>query len=227
MRYALTDKHRFSVFDAEEGLLFWGCDQEWYRNRWQRMAGCGPCVVSTILLYLLKEEFPDSAFPIPKALCLAHMEEIWKSVTPTRHGIPTTALLLSGIELWARRRGRKYCAHTLDVAKLPVSPFAASCAASAQSRGDSSNRRCTMAEAVSFLREALEKNLPVAFLNLDAGKEPALDNWHWVTVIAMDCPSEHEALLTILDEGEEKAADLGLWLESTKGGGGFLWFSLL
>ena len=206
MLYQLARQPRFSIADPEQNTLFWGCHQEWYPCQWQKMAGCGPATVSTMLLYLLKNFYRDESFPISRKDCLSLMEDVWESVTPSRNGIPTTALLQSKIHLWMERKGLFCHFNQLDISLESLPPL------------------CSI---TSFLKTSLEKDLPVAFLNLDAGKEPVLDNWHWVTIISLDCPSSSEAYIQFLDEGMVKKADLSLWLSTTRKGGGFLSFSIL
>lgn len=38
----------------------------------------------------------------------------------------------------------------------------------------------------TFLHASLDHDVPVAFLSLDPGKEPLVDEWHWVTLIGID-----------------------------------------
>jgi hypothetical protein len=79
--------------------------------------------------------------------------------------------------------------------------------------------RPSFAELSNFLDDALSNDVPVAFLNLCNGGEKNLDRWHWVTVI-----SREDTLARILDEGVVKIVDLALWRDTTKQGGGFVWF---
>jgi hypothetical protein len=80
-------------------------------------------------------------------------------------------------------------------------------------------------QVVTFLAEALEKDSPVAFLNLEHGGLAELESWHWVTVISLEYDLEAKAAYaTILDCGTEKRVNLTSWLETTKLGGGFVSF---
>ena len=77
----------------------------------------------------------------------------------------------------------------------------------------------------NFLYKALEKDHPIAFLNLDNGKENKLHRWHWVAIVGIaydDLSDKLEA--TIADEGMLKKINLGLWLTTAKNEGGFVYF---
>ena len=65
---------------------------------------------------------------------------------------------------------------------------------------------------------------PVAFLNLDNGKESKLDTWHWVTIVGIEYNKNEELYATIADEGLLKTIDLSLWINSTSKEGGFIYF---
>ena len=75
-------------------------------------------------------------------------------------------------------------------------------------------------EVFNFLYKALEKDHPIAFLNLDNGKENKLHRWHWVAIVGIaydDLSDKLEA--TIADEGMLKKINLGLWLTTAKNEG--------
>ena len=65
------------------------------------------------------------------------------------------------------------------------------------------------------IRAALERDRPVAFLNLCNGKVKELDWWHWVTIVALE-----GSAATILDSGREFPIDLERWLATTRKRGG-------
>ena len=72
---------------------------------------------------------------------------------------------------------------------------------------------------IKFLAAALDKDMPVAFLNLHNGKVKELDSWHWVTIISLEY-DESQAYADILDEGMLKKIDLTEWFNTTIIGGG-------
>ena len=68
-----------------------------------------------------------------------------------------------------------------------------------------------------LLSAALERDCPVAFLNLHNGRVKELDYWHWVTITALE-----DTTAVILDSGSALRIDLRLWYETTKRRGGFV-----
>lgn len=67
-----------------------------------------------------------------------------------------------------------------------------------------------------------EADSPIAFLNLDRGALPGLGSWHWVSLIAMDHEGD-KLTATAADNGQLLGLDIGLWLETTKRSGGFVY----
>ena len=70
-----------------------------------------------------------------------------------------------------------------------------------------------------FLEEALKRDEPVAFLNLCAGAEKRIDDWHWVMISGLN---PQTGVITFFDESQIKEADLSLWLKTTTKRGGFV-----
>lgn len=70
-----------------------------------------------------------------------------------------------------------------------------------------------------FLEEALKRDEPAAFLNLCAGAEKRIDDWHWVMISGLD---PQTGVITFFDESQIKEADLSLWLKTTTKRGGFV-----
>ncbi len=206
MEHALSRPEAFTLTDAM-GTPYRGADQEWFRDIWQRRAGCGPTAAAMILRYLSRR--PDLADLAPEnpadspAAFLPYMEAVWDCVTPGTRGLDKPENFVLGCRSFARSRG---C--VLDGRVLPVP------------RKGSRTRRPTLSEVRTFLGRSLDRDWPVAFLNYSNGELDNLDSWHWVTLIAS--AGEGQALSgVILDGGEEKTVDLALWLETSLLGGAF------
>lgn len=180
----------------------YGCNQEWYGTEWQRRAGCGPTVAATLFYYLFR---PDNLC-YSKQGWLDRMEEVWNYVTPTERGMPTTQRFYQSVLAYAAAKHQ------------PVDYF---CCDVPEERAD----RPRLTDLLQFLTEGLQRDAVIAFLNLCNGEEQNLHRWHWVTIIALEYMEDgSQALLKILDEGKIKTVDLGLWLETTALGGGFVYF---
>lgn len=180
-----------------------GGRQTWYQSRWQRESGCGPTSCSHLLWYLSRTR-PECSPLCPHDAStrdgfLRLMEEVWQFVTPTVMGLHSTRLFVKGAQRYGESHGIPLECAALDVSPIPHF----------RPHRDALRR---------FLASALERDLPVAFLNLSNGSLTNLHSWHWVTLIAFD-PSSFAA--TMLDNGAEVSIDLGGWLQTTTLGGGF------
>jgi hypothetical protein len=206
VKLSLSNIDAFKVADDETGEIFYGCNQDWYGSDWQRMSGCGPSVVAGILMYLRC----DIAAPGVKGkkYAISFMEEVWKYVTPTQRGIHTAEML--------RNRVVSYCvAKNLKVASEVC--------------GIPEERafRPQMERVWAYMTDALSRDIPIAFLNLHNGEEENLDEWHWVTVVSAEQTEPNgNVVIGILDRGRALVADLSLWLNTTRYGGGFVYFSV-
>ena len=184
------------------GAVTRGADQEWFPEGWQRMAGCGPTAAAVVFAYLAR------AHAALAPLCpgdvsgrrefTALMCQVWAYVTPRHHGLNKPELMQRGMEAYAGARGI-----ALSPARLEI-PAART-------------KRPEYAAVARFVRDSLERECPVAFLNLHNGKVKDLDWWHWVTIVAL----EGERAV-ILDSGRELEIDLALWLETTRKRGGLV-----
>lgn len=192
----------------ENQTIFYGCDQEWYTTKWQRLSGCGPTTVSSIMHYLNHSRSGLGNPPFSRQECLSLMEDVWKYVTPTMRGISSTKLLYKRVLNYAHAKKLNLQLDVLDIPK-------------------SSRRRPEFHELLNFLKEALDDDSPVAFLNLNNGDEALLDSWHWVTIISLGYPEDGNAAnIEILDEGIIKKIDLAKWFRTTTLGGGFVRFRM-
>ena len=210
MTHRLSDIERFRIRDTRTGQTWLGHDQEWYGTPWQRLAGCGPTTACNLFRYLAPALPADAARAMrpDRADALAFMEEVWGTVTPTRHGMSTTQRFFTTALAFAAAQGWPLVHRVLNV-PAPRS------------------RRPALDAVAAFLDAALAQELPVAFLNLCNGDEANLDEWHWVTIIALTRGDPGQPLLAdVLDSGTVKPIDLGMWHRSTTRGGGFVTLNL-
>lgn len=199
---------RPELLTVTEGERTWrGADQLWYPEEWQRKAGCGPTAASLMVSYLAQIRascaslYPSGSWERGDVLGL--MEEVWRFVTPGKKGVNTTRIFTKGLSAFAREKGVDLPVRDLDVPRLKLA-------------------RPTVDQCAAFLRSSLSADLPVAWLNLHSGEADGLDDWHWVTVVALEEHSEGPLLCTILDSGKELTVDFRLWFQTTKLGGGLV-----
>jgi len=185
------------------GNTFQGGDQEWYPLAWQQRAGCGPTNGSNLLWYL-------SRVPGCEALCrhdasqkegfVQLMENVWPHITPGHMGVNSAQIFVDGAISYAAARG---VALHVDALEVPTLPF----------------HKPAPGDVAEFLSRHLDADLPVAFLNLSNGALKNLDNWHWVTLVALNEP---RMTAVMCDAGRLIEIDLGLWLRTTTLGGAFV-----
>lgn len=216
------------LLQGQDGQPYYGCDQDWYRDFWQRLSGCGPSVSSNLTYYLaragrerqaaqtaalcpLLTGFTDLQLqqPLPELAFLRHMERLWTYVTPSKHGTYRVNMLVQGVLRLAQDRGlspEQLQAHALEVP-------------------EEAGLRPSLAQIRAFLVAALSQDSPVAFLNLHNGNLDNLDSWHWTLITSVWQGPEPEALTVILsDSGVLRRIDLDLWLKQSLLGGGLAYF---
>lgn len=207
MKYSIKNTDRFSIKDQLSQKIYYGSNQEWYKKRWQRMAGCGPSAVANVIHYVnwsgLKDEEKKS---VTRESYLSLMSEVWDYVTPSFGGISSTNMLCGGVDRYVKEKKLNITTESLDIPK------------NKKLRPDSQ-------QVISFISNALEQDSPVAFLNLEHGTVYELESWHWVTIIALEYYEEYQsAVIDILDGGIIKQIDFLQWLHTSKLGGGLVRF---
>ena len=184
------------------GAVTHGADQDWYPDPWQRRAGCGPTAAALIFSYLSQLGEPWAPlYPerlMERTAFTAHMVRVWDYVTPRCHGLSQPEWMAEGMAACAASRG------------VSLSPafFAFPGART---------KRPPWEAVEGFVRRSLERDCPVAFLNLHNGVVKELDWWHWVTVTALE-----DGRADILDSGNRLTIDLRLWYATTRRRGGFV-----
>lgn len=203
---ALSDMELMTILDDGEDRVYYGCDQEWFIDPWQRLAGCGPTVASNILMYQDRRALRGTG--MLKSEMLLNMNRAWQYIFPEKNGIASTGSFLKKVGDFAEANNLALRSRSLDI-------------------GEETDTRPKMAEVVAFIQGSLESELPVAFLNLCNGSVVNLDKWHWVTICQLAYDEDLSRIgATICDEGEMKVIDLKLWLETTTLGGGFASFTV-
>ncbi|MBP1744864.1 MAG: hypothetical protein H6Q58_1842 [Firmicutes bacterium] len=205
--WSIEHPELFKVSDESCSISYFGCSQEWYTDKWQRLSGCGPTAASNIMMYVKngKSSAGLHEFCRSREECLSFMEEMWEYVTPTLRGVHTTKRFYEGLSAYAASKKIKAGFQVLDLPR-------------------DRSKRPSLARVLGFIEEGLAEDCPVAFLNLCNGKEHRLDRWHWVTIISLEHTGEADyAVAEVLDEGAVKKLNLALWYNTTKLGGGFVY----
>lgn len=178
-----------------------GGDQDWYADRWHRMAGCGPVAASNLIWYLSRSR------PSLASLCnategtrpefLTLMDEMFTYVTPGRQGVNTTKMFVPGLRRYCSDHGFLFDAQCLEVGKFP-------------------RRAPSLSQMGEYLTHWLSRDYPVAFLNLSNGALKLPESWHWVTITGID-PDSMTAQIS--DAGQIYEANMETWLNTSMLGG--------
>lgn len=202
IKIEINNMEYLEIIDEITGDIFYGCNQEWYKNQRQKRAGCGPTVATNIILYANKHK------GITKGESLEQMEVLWDHVTPTMKGVNTTNIFYEGLLSYTKKIGGKLFYDAIDIPmKKQIRP--------------------SFDKVIDFIAASLKKDIPIAFLNLCNGKEKCLDRWHWVTLTYLEYKEDLSgAKIGIFDEGLKKTIDLHLWYNTTTLGGGLVSFSI-
>lgn len=193
---------------VEDGnTRLYGYSQEWYMTSFQRTRGCGPTAAAMLLCYLNrreKEALPyrdDTLISIKETL-----ESVWAFVTPGRFlGLNSTKKFCKGAAKLFRHYGLNWQCRRLSVAALK-------------------SKRIPLAQVIKFIEEGMASDCPVAFLNLHKGQVADMESWHWTVLVSLVYDAGRERYLaTCYDGGREISFDLGLWLDTSRFGGGFVY----
>ncbi|MDL2323615.1 hypothetical protein LJC61_00490 [Ruminococcaceae bacterium OttesenSCG-928-A16] len=187
---------------TEGDTVLCGGSQEWFAERWQRQAGCGPTNCAGLLWHLAQTNPQCAALcvhsPSSKANFVSLMQEVWEYVKPGSMGVNTTNIFANGAVAYGRQKGVALQPQTLDIPPLHAGER-------------------TYPPVQAFIEKALQSGLPVAFLNLSNGTLKNLESWHWVTLVAL---RGGEALM--YDQAQPHWIDLERWLATSVMGGGFV-----
>ena len=188
----LLAPERLSI-TGSNGEKYVGGSQDWYEDRWYRMSGCGPVAASNMIWYKSGTKSGMDNY-------LELMNEMFTFVTPGRYGVNTSAIFTEGILRYGAKNALQFVPQVLEI------PFA-QC------------KRPNIEFVLAFLASALLNDSPIAFLNLSNGVLDNLDNWHWVTIMALDTET---MLVEICDYGEKLEIDMSAWLRTSLLGGAFV-----
>lgn len=210
MLVSISNPNLLSVTDALAQRSFFGGDQAWYADEWQRQAGCGPTCAANLTAYLALTRPALHALyagaVMDRAGFLRHMEDIFPYLQPGPMGLNRVEWFSDGVTAFAADRGIALTPHVFAVA------------------GNRSVGRDPAGALSDFVAAGLSSDCPVAFLNLSRGREKNLQSWHWITIVSADV-GENGLTARACDEGALREFDLRLWYLSTRMRGGLVYFT--
>jgi hypothetical protein len=182
----------------------YGCDQNIYKQKWQRMSGCGPAAASTALIYMnTTRNLGLPYLPGSENAVQQTMEDVWQYVTPSLTGINNIEKYVNGIKNLAEHYDILLECKTLNISRLK-------------------SNRPTHQTVYDFIKKGLLLDSPVAFLNLHPGSVSNLEGYHWTVIVEMLSEEGSDLSVIIYEQGKSRKISLTLWLETTKRGGGFV-----
>ncbi|MCL2146834.1 MAG: hypothetical protein FWH52_03405 [Synergistaceae bacterium] len=241
MRIGITEPEYLIITDSNEKKYFGGC-QEWYEDRWRKMSGCGPVAASNQIWYMMRlyggkeknytarlQACVENSVSSPqsekdgtieclqagnerqmersesgKDIYVTLMQEMFSYVTPSIRGVNTSEIFTTGIMRFGMDRGLRIMPQVLEI------PSKSICRPSIEAAGE-------------FILRGIRADAPVAFLNLSKGTLRNLDNWHWVTIIAIETETKY---VEVCDCGEKFEVDFSEWLKTSKLGGSLVFITL-
>ena len=174
--------------------IYYGGDQEWYKSHIKRSSGCGPTTAANIVMYELRK----NSVSFSKDNYIRLMNNMWNYMPPKALGINKGSMFIKGFDNYIKT-------HDIDLKNHNTFHI---------------DKKKNKNKLYNFLKNAIKKDHPIAFLNLDNGNEERLEAWHWVTIIGID----KDLNATICDNGSLKEIDLTLWINTTKSYGDFIYF---
>ena len=184
-------------FKIRDQIDCYGGNQDWYNSYYKRLAGCAPVTASNITMYELRK---NSNKEYLKHEFIELMNDLWNYITPGIMGVDKVEKYMQGYDKYIKTNNIGLTSSKIFYTK-------------------SKNKE----ELKKYLTEALEQNHPVAFLNLNNGKEENLESWHWTTIVGLETKNGNSKVL-ISDEGYLKEIDLTLWFETKAREGSFIYY---
>ena len=190
------------------GLEYFGCDQNWFSSEWQQQSGCGPSTAATLLLYLQKTGRIELPVRVNEQKdCMLLMDAVWSHVTPTPDGIYLIEQFCSGIRSFAAAHKFNLNCHSLGIP-------------------ENTSLRPPLQDVIEFIAGGLAQDCPIAFLNLSSGNVSNLEEWHWVTIVALETDAEQDQVfVTIYDGDKSDKIDFKQWHMTNTDGGALIFLT--
>ena len=193
MKITLVKPELMNITNAN-GDTFVGGSQEWYEDKRHKKSGCGPVAASNLIWYIMRKHGVEKDY-------VKLIREMYDYITPGIRGVDTSVIFTDGLLRFASENGMQIRPQVLEMPK----------------------KKCDRPNAdtlVDFIITALHADSPVAFLVLSNGSVSSLENWHWVTIIAIDPDT---MVVEISDYGKNISADIAEWLETSMLGGSLVY----
>lgn len=188
----------------------YGYNQSWYTTSFRRTRGCGPTAAAMLLLYLNMREGEPLSYQNHSISSIGKvLEDVWNFVTPGwLLGLSSTGKFFKGMEALFSHYRLSWRCHELSLSAFRT-------------------KRAPLSQVVKFLEDGIASDCPIAFLNLHKGRVTDLESWHWTVIVSLSYDEgQKRYMATCYDGGCSITFDLGLWLETTRLGGGFAYVTV-
>lgn len=228
MIYALRHPEYLRAL-GRDGSETYGCDQRWYRTKWQQLSGCGPTTASTILIYLQKSGRITLPVEVQeKHECVALMEKVWQYIRPTARGVYLAEQFCGGIQKFAVAHGLSIACEALsirsDVERSEERNILRALFIKPLFKPQSVEQTEDFQTAVDFIAAGLQQDSPIAFLNLASGAVHDVDEWHWMTIVSLVTDADTgNAEVRIIDGPKTINMDFCTWFRTTQLGGSLIY----
>lgn len=208
MYISIKNPDIFNITYPLENKIYYGGNQDWYEKRWHKDSGCGPTTAANITAYLALTR--ENCVPLYEAKSMEwkpfreHMDEMFRYITPGPMGVNNLSKFIKGFLNYTEEKG---------VTLKPISISVDRC----------NYRKRDVKALENFVKDAIESDCPIAFLNLSRGKETRLQGWHWITITSVRIEND-DIIATASDEGDKIEFSLKLWYLTTMKHGGLIYF---
>lgn len=166
-----------------------GGNQEWCTDFWMYLGGCGAlaaCDLSICLArnYGLKKCYPGDAWNLTRKDYVDFSMKMKPYIHPRVGGVTKLSMFTDGCGQYLKDCGYHVEFETLD--------------------GDKSYE-----EAELFIKNALQRNLPVIYLMLRHRDKEFKDlNWHWFCITGYKVQTEEETIQSVMKQNKIQTADI-------------------
>ncbi|NLW42354.1 MAG: hypothetical protein GXY89_04365 [Tissierellia bacterium] len=202
--YLSNEKTGSFVKVRDNNSIFYGGNQQWYKNKRRVVNGCGPVAGANILAYLSNKDdkyanlYNEENFS--KENFVKFQESIYDLIKPSPLGLININHFIKRIIQYGISKGVD-----LSYKKLGFN-----------------DRNFTYLSSYTFIRNALMKDIPVVVFNLDLRRD-FLFRWHWM-VITRIYAEDGEIKLVLSSWGKRYVIDFDRLFSSMRMGGGMVYF---
>lgn len=204
--YSIKSEKKFNFLEIEDSNnIFYGGHQKWLLDKRNIINGCGPVAGANILSYLSKKnEKYENLYPyedFSKESFSKFQRKIYDFIKPSVFGLVNINHFIKKILIYGKSRNID-----LDFEKLTFN-----------------NKNFNYNSCYSFIRNAINRDLPVAAFNLDLRKK-FIFKWHWIVITRIYIDENKNIKVVASSWGKRYDIEFMELFNSMKLGGGLVYF---